>query len=83
MFKNKKAFTLIEILIVSAILSMVLTIVISSYKSLTNAKLDIFARSTLAKQTNFLVEKLNILMKNYSIDYEEYFNRRMVGCNSA
>lgn len=30
-----------------------------------------------------LVEKLNILLQNYTIDYEEYFNRAMVGCNSA
>jgi len=29
------------------------------------------------------MEKLNVLMKNYTIDYEEYFNRRMVWCNGA
>jgi hypothetical protein len=62
---------------------MVFTVVIMAYKQLMESKLDIFVRSSLSKQTNTLVEKLNILMKNYTIDYEEYFNRKMVGCSSS
>ena len=28
-------------------------------------------------------ERLNILVQDYRIDYEEYYNRQMVGCNSG
>jgi hypothetical protein len=45
-------------------------------------KTDIYAKATLVKNTNNVLEKLNIIMKNYTIDYEEYFNRRIVGCDS-
>jgi hypothetical protein len=45
-------------------------------------KTDVFAKTLLIKNTNSLVEKLNILLKNYTIDYEEYFNRKIVGCNN-
>jgi hypothetical protein len=30
-----------------------------------------------------LFEKINILIKDYTIDYEEYFNRSMVGCKDS
>jgi len=29
------------------------------------------------------MERLNILLKDYTIDYEEYFNRSAIGCNGA
>jgi len=79
---TRKAFTLIELLIVSVILSIVLTIILQIYFSLLKTKTDIYAKSVLVKNTNNVIEKINIIMKNYTIDYEEYFNRRMVWCNS-
>ena len=79
---TKKAFTLIEILIASVILWIVLTVIFQIYFSLLKTRTDIYARSILVKNTNNVVEKLNIIMKNYTIDYEEYFDRRMVWCNS-
>lgn len=77
----KKAFTLVEMIIAVTIFSLILTVVISIYFQMEKLRTDIFAKSILIKNTNNLVEKLNILMKNYTIDYEEYFNRRIVGCN--
>lgn len=44
-------------------------------------KTEVEARSTLIQTTYDLVEKVNALLQNYTIDYEEYFNRQMVGCN--
>ena len=79
---KKKAFTLIELLIASVILSIVLTVILQIYFSILKTRTDIYAKSTLVKNTNNVVEKLNIMMKNYTIDYEEYFNRRIVWCNS-
>jgi len=76
-----KAFTLIEMVIAVTILSLILTVIISIYFQMQKLRTDIFAKSILIKNTNSLVEKLNLIMKNYTIDYEEYFNRRIVGCN--
>jgi len=41
-------------------------------------KIDVTVRTNLVKSTNNFVEKLNIMIKNYTIDYEEYFNRKIV-----
>lgn len=38
------------------------------------------AKMTLIEQTNGVIEKLNLIIQGYDIDYEEYFNRRQVGC---
>jgi len=78
----KKAFTLVELVITVTIFSLILTVAISIYFQMQKLQTDVFAKSLLIKNTNSLVEKLNIVMKNYTIDYEEYFNRKIVGCNS-
>ncbi len=77
----KKLFTLIEILLVSVIFSLILVVMISLYSKLTQVRVYVEWRKYLVENSYFLMEKLNVLMKNYTIDYEEYFNRRMVGCN--
>lgn len=41
------------------------------------------ARQTLIQQTNDIMNRFSILFQDYTIDYEEYFNRKMVGCNSS
>ncbi len=79
---KKRAFTLVELLIASVILSIVLTVILQIYFSLLKTRTDIYARSVLVKNTNNVIEKLNIIMKNYTIDYEEYFDRRIVWCNT-
>ena len=60
---TKKAFTLIEILIASVILWIVLTVIFQIYFSLLKTRTDIYARSILVKNTNNVVEKLNIIWK--------------------
>jgi len=79
---SKKAFTLIELIIVSVILGIVFTVIIKIYFSLLETKTDIYVKSVLVKNTNNIIEKINIIIKNYTIDYEEYFNRRLVWCDS-
>lgn len=39
------------------------------------------ARQNLIEQTSKLMGDFSILFQDYSIDYEEYFNRKMVGCD--
>jgi Tfp pilus assembly protein PilE len=76
--RNKKLFTLIEILVVSVIFSFVMVIILSFYFKTLDIKVQTLARQDLMKSSYFIFEKLNILMKDYKIDYEEYFNRRVV-----
>ncbi len=81
MNKFKKWFTLVEMIIAATILWFVMTTIVSIYFKMIDIKTDVHARTNLVKSTNNLVEKINIMMKNYSIDYEEYFNRKIVWCD--
>ena len=45
-----------------------------------NVKYTIQAKQSLIQESHDVVEKINLLLKNYTIDYEEYFNRQRVGC---
>lgn len=80
-FNEKSAFTLIEMLVVSVILWSVLTTVLSVYFKITEIKAEVVAKTKITKDTNELAEKINLNMKNYIIDYEEYFNRKQVWCD--
>ncbi len=48
-----------------------------------NVKREFDARNHLMTTTYTILEKLNIILKDYTIDYEQYFNRRMYGCTSV
>jgi len=74
----KKTFTLVEILITSVIISFIFVLIVSFYFKSLEIKTQVLAKQDLMKSSYFLIEKLNILMKDYKIDYEEYFNRRIV-----
>lgn len=41
------------------------------------------ARAGLLESTYYMLEKVNLLLRDYTIDYEEYYNRRSVWCNSG
>lgn len=82
-FFSKKLFTLLEILIASTIISIILIVVVSIYSNMMKVKFDVEARQSLMQWSYLMLEKLNILMKDYKIDYEEYFNRSYAGCNSS
>lgn len=79
---SKKIFTLLEILISSTIISIILIVVVSIYSNMMKVKYDVESRQSLMQWSYLMLEKLNILMKDYKIDYEEYFNRSYAGCNS-
>ena len=80
--KFKKAFTIVELLFVVIIVSLLIPLVIEIYGSIQKQKQEIDVKQQLLFQGYELFEKMNILMQNYTIDYEEYFNRTMVGCSS-
>jgi len=80
---KKSAFTLLEMLIVMTIFSMVITMVLKFYVYLIGNKTQIEARQTLIENSYYMLEKIQTQMKNYTIDYEEYFDRTAVGCDTA
>ena len=53
---------------------------ISIYTFIIKANKEFVARENAIQQWYELFEKINILMQDYTVDYEEYYNRQMVGC---
>jgi hypothetical protein len=39
------------------------------------------AKADILETTYYMMEKVNVLLKDYTIDYDEYFNRSRVGCD--
>lgn len=64
------------------VFGIVFSAVMTIYTRMINVKREFDARNYLLTTTYTMVEKLNILLKDYTIDYEEYFNRRMAGCTT-
>ena len=80
---KKKGFTLVELTIAITIFSIMFSVIFSVYSHLSKTKLSLDARSLVITTSYDLVEKINVILQNYTIDYEEYFNRSMVGCSSG
>lgn len=80
---KKKAFTIVEMVLALTIFSLIFGAIMTIYTRMINVKREFDARNHLLMTSYTMLEKLNILMKDYTIDYEEYFNRRMYGCTSA
>lgn len=78
----KKGFTLLEILIVTVMSSIIFLLVINLYTKMVETRFEVEARQSLMKNSYYIFERINVLIKDYTIDYEEYFNRRIVGCDN-
>ena len=79
----KKAFTLIEVVITATLFFVVVTIVTSLFIDMIKIKWGLDARQNLIKESYYIIEKLQVMSRNYTIDYEEYRNRKKVWCNVA
>ncbi len=77
---RKKAFTLIELVLALVTFSIIFLVLFTLFLRMIHMKTDIEARQVLIKNTYDAVEKINVMLQDYTIDYEEYFNRGMVGC---
>lgn len=80
---KKKAFTLAEMVLALMIFWLIFGAIMSIYTRMINVKREFDARNQLLTSTYTMLEKINILLKDYTIDYEEYFNRSMHGCASV
>jgi type II secretory pathway pseudopilin PulG len=83
LFSKKKSFTLLEMLLVIAVLAILIPTIFLAYSTIQQTKNEIDVRQQLVQQTYEFFERINLLSQDYTIDYEEYFNRQMVGCSSA
>ena len=75
-----KAFTLVEMTLVALILWILLPSIFSMYSFIIKSNKEVNARQTAIQWWYEFFERLNILMQDYSVDYEEYYNRQMVWC---
>lgn len=73
--KNKKWFTLLEVLLSVVILWMFIWIIINIYIQIRWSDWKISNKRILAAESSDLVDLIHEAAIEYSIDYEEYFNR--------
>lgn len=78
---KKKSFTLVEVLTVTVMVWMIFLVIMNLYSKMMRVRVDAEAKQSLIQNSYNLLEKLNVMMKDYTIDYEEYFNRRIVWCS--
>lgn len=78
--KFKSAFTLLELVFVCIILWLILPSMVQLYTFITTSNREIWARQDAIQQWYEIFERLNVMLEDYTIDYEEYYNRQMVGC---
>lgn len=77
---NTHSFTLLELLYVVGIISIIMPAMFALYNFMIKSNREISARQSSIQQWYEFFERLNIMVEDYRIDYEEYFNRQMVWC---
>lgn len=80
--KKKYGFTLIEMIIAITCFFLLLVAIINIYTKMIKIKYTIQAKINITQDSYLAIEKINLLLKDYTIDYEEYFNRKNVWCNT-
>ncbi len=79
MIFKKNAFTLIEVLVSVTIISAILIVWFQTYTFIFAWKIRLIENTDLQKQAIFFTERLfQSIKKGWTIDYEEYFNRKIV-----
>lgn len=78
--KRNTTFTMIELLFVAVISAMIFTVVIILYIRMMAIKSEMEWKQTLIQSSYNMLERINVLMQNYTIDYEEYYNRSTQNC---
>ena len=62
------------------IISVILPSIFWLYNFIVKSDREINARQSVIQQWYEFFERLNVFMQDYTIDYEEYYNRQMVWC---
>jgi len=79
---RRVGFTLLEIIIATTAFFVIMTVIVNIYTKMIRIKYNIQWRINVIQEAYFGIEKLNLMLKDYTIDYEEYFNRKNIGCNN-
>ncbi len=79
--KKYKGFTLLEIIIAAVLFFSLVAVSLSLYRNFFQVKRDIEIKQLLVQNSYKIVEQINQFFKDYTIDYEEYFNRSIVWCD--
>jgi len=79
---QKKGFTLIEIILVLSWFVIIIGVVFGLYQGLFSIKNNISSKQLVIEQTYYTMERIQVLLQDFTIDYEEYRNRQLVWCNS-
>lgn len=75
---NTRGFTLLEVIIAVTSFFLLLTVITNIYTRMIKVKYNIQARINVTQDSYDTIEKINLLLRDYTIDYEEYFNRKNV-----
>jgi prepilin-type N-terminal cleavage/methylation domain-containing protein len=75
---KKKAFTLFEIVLALIIFSLIIGIIFNIYINIKKSEKNIPKQQLLASETNDFLDQISDLSLEYTLDYEEYFNRGVV-----
>jgi type II secretory pathway pseudopilin PulG len=75
------AFTLLETLLVIVMFVAMITVVTTSYLSIVKTKAWLEVKQSMITAAHSMLTSLQATTKGYTIDYEEYFNRKMVWCS--
>ncbi|MCF7834499.1 prepilin-type N-terminal cleavage/methylation domain-containing protein [Candidatus Gracilibacteria bacterium] len=78
-----QGFTLVEMIIAIVGFFILMVVVLAAYMQILNVRDSVDARQNLIQESYYTMEKFNIFLKDFRIDYEEYFNRGILGCNSS
>ncbi|MFA5917670.1 MAG: prepilin-type N-terminal cleavage/methylation domain-containing protein [Candidatus Gracilibacteria bacterium] len=77
---NKKAFTLIEIMVGITLFSIIITSGFYAFSAVSVGKIKLIGQTGIEKESYFFSERLfEEIKKGGVIDFEEYFNRKVVG----
>lgn len=80
--KKKSGFTILEVVVVMTGFFLLLVIILQLYQKMIRIKYGVEAKQNLIQQSYYMLEKINVELKDFTIDYEEYYNRQMVGCDN-
>jgi len=78
---KKKAFTLFEIVLAISIFSLIAWIIFHMYINTKKSEKIILNQQLLLSETNNFLDQISDLSLDYTIDYEEYFNRGVLWCS--
>ncbi|HRX63984.1 MAG TPA: BspA family leucine-rich repeat surface protein, partial [Candidatus Absconditabacterales bacterium] len=78
-----RAFTLFEVVLALIIFSMIVGVIFAIYINMQKSQVHIKNEQLIIQDSSDFLDQLNNLSFDYTIDYEEYFNRSMVGCNTG